>query len=802
MDLTIGEGDMDDGDEQIIQLFEVCNSSRVNIKKLRNLIESGVDVNQHYNFGGQYLSPLGVVCNRSDIDAEAVRVLLDLGADVNGVSRTPFNRHRDTAKQYLATPLALACDRTHIDIEAINILLDHGAKLQDDNYTMLDIVCNRSDISIEAIQTLVAHGADINEYSKSNGLTPVMVACHRPDIDNEALRVLVELGADLNLGNKSNNDTAIMLATEDHVFDKEATVFLLDSGSDVNVRAKNGTVLLHGLVRDLELMKRAIQMGADTKIVDLNGWDLLHYAAVWGNPETVSYLIDQGFPVNGEASDKSTPAMSAASGNSLAVLKTLIDAGADIHGISKEGCNILHWACLRKRECDGVDRLQPDVVKYLIDQGIDVNKPDKDGWTPLFYAVTLKEDTSEIVNLLLNAGADIEHQSKRGKTVLDLVENPEVKDLLLSKASTGLKLKGELLKAIHARDTKKLRDLLDAGANVNELDGNGRTPIWYAPTIEIAQILIDHGADLNILDRYENCLITHFIGQDYIDHAMSSEDPVEVDDRTEMLIFLMEHGAKPGLGDLGSHGSSKNQSLSLAGVSRRVRFESNEQWDRFQKLYVTKDTVNLSSNGIGGYLLNDLINGNDLYGFGMYESQVPPEYIIHLLDLGAWIQTGYSNRSNRFVEYLGNPVIIQSKDVVRKFLDVIASGYYQDDILNSSYSGYNSTRAVPLLILMIQKHPEFVKEILDRGANPNAQIVIENGTRVYHLSGRESFYSSKTYEDSALMVAVPYPEIVEALIKAGADVNAHTSEGDTALKRAKKGGYTESVELLKKAGAK
>jgi hypothetical protein len=283
---------------------------------------------------------------------------------------------------------------------------------------------------------------------------------------------------------------------------------------------------------------------------------------------------------------------------------------------------------------------------------------------------------------------------------------------------------------------------------------------------------------------------------------MSSEEPVEVDDRTEMLIFLMEHGAKPGLGDLGSHGSSKNQSLSLAGVSRRVRFESDEQWDRFQKLYVTKDTVNLSSNGIGGYLLDDLINGNDLYGFGMYESQVPPEYIIHLLDLGAWIQTGYSNRSNRFVEYLGNPVIIQSKDVVRKFLDVIASGYYQDDILNSSYSGYNSTRAVPLLILMIQKHPEFVKEILDRGANPNAQIVIENGTRVYHLSGRESFYSSKTYEDSALMVAVPYPEIVEALIKAGADVNAHTSEGDTALKRAKKGGYTESVELLKKAGAK
>ena len=291
--------------------------------------------------------------------------------------------------------------------------------------------------------------------------------------------------------------------------------------------------------------------------------------------------------------------------------------------------------------------------------------------------------------------------------------------------------------------------------------------------------------------------MTHYIGQDYINHAVSNHDPVAVEDRTEMLIFLMEHGAKPGLGDLGSYGSSQNKELSLAGVSSRLQFESDEQLQRFKNLYVTKDTVNLSSGS--GDLLYDTINGMDYY-YPFKLSQTP-EDIIHLLDLGALIESGHS-KSNRFIEYLGSPSVPQSKEVVRKFLDVIPPGTFYSEIFNSNYRPFNSSEAVPLLILTIKKYPEFVEEVLQRGADPNAQIISDNGIRYYHTDGTESYKPNIKYGDTALMTAVSMPNVVKLLIKAGADVNAKTSDGDTALKRAQKGNYTKTIELLKNAGAK
>ena len=47
-----------------------------------------------------------------------------------------------------------------------------------------------------------------------------------------------------------------------------------------------------------------------------------------------------------------------------------------------------------------------------------------------------------------------------------------------------------------------------------------------------------------------------------------------------------------------------------------------------------------------------------------------------------------------------------------------------------------------------------------------------------------------------------YTAAVQALLDAGADVNAKDKEGVTALMEAQENGHTEVVEILKKAGAK
>ena len=784
-----------------LELLKVCNSSRVDVKKMRALIESGVDVNARIEIDGQYLTPLGVVCNRSDIDAKAVRVLLELGADVNATSLTPFNRHRDVSDKYEATPLALACDRSNIDSEAISLLLKHGAKLDDGNYTMLDIVCSRSKIDIKAIRTLVSHGADINAYSNKSGKTPILTACNRSEIDDEALRVLIELGADINLGTKSNNDTAVMVATDRNNFDKSATALLLDSGADVNIRAQNGTDLLSGIIRDLDLTKRVIDMGANIHSKDNHGTSFFHYAASWGTPETISYVLGLGFNINIKSKNGSTPLHLAAYGNTLEAIQLLVDSGANIYATDNNNMNALMCACAKKRkQLERVTTIQPDVVKYLIDQGLDVNQADKEGWTALFYAgyaASQDDDTSKVIEMLLDAGADLSHADTEGKIVLDYVENENTKNTLLSRADNSVKLHGQLFNAVNAKDMSKIRSLIDAGANVNEQDKYGRTPIWYASTIEIAKYLIEHGADLNSLDKYHSCLVTHSMRPRYSNHNGDGHSFTK-EDRTDLVIFLMEQGAKPGKGDLDEY--YKRKELSLSSVTGWLEFTSESQWDKFRKLYVTEDTVNLPNGGIGTPLLYDLLH--DPEGFpSPYRLSQDPEEIIHLLDLGARLDCEHCD-NNMLAEYLGRSSIQQSKEVVRKFLDIIPANYEGREILNAYYGEFNQSLKVPVLILMIQKFPEFVQEMIDKGTDPNAETVRIHGMRTFYADGHETYQEGITHLETALMAAVAHPDIVEALIKAGANVNATTSSGDTALKIAKAKKYTQTVKLLLKAGAK
>lgn len=57
--------------------------------------------------------------------------------------------------------------------------------------------------------------------------------------------------------------------------------------------------------------------------------------------------------------------------------------------------------------------LKPELVEFLIDKGADVNLPNNDGTTPIFFAIE-----SEIFELLLDAGANINYKTPDGITPL------------------------------------------------------------------------------------------------------------------------------------------------------------------------------------------------------------------------------------------------------------------------------------------------------------------------------------------------------------------------------------------------
>jgi ankyrin repeat protein len=126
----------------------------------------------------------------------------------------------------------------------------------------------------------------------------------------------------------------------------------------------------------------------------------------------------------------------------------------------------------RSEVADAVMRGDRAAVRTLLDQHADVNAPQPDGATALHWAVFRSD--KEMVDLLLRAGANAKAANREGATPLWL-------------ASTN-------------GDAGIIAALLNAGADSNERLPLGRTPLMLASrtgNVEAMQALLDHGADVN-----------------------------------------------------------------------------------------------------------------------------------------------------------------------------------------------------------------------------------------------------------------------------------------------------------------
>jgi ankyrin repeat protein len=131
-------------------------------------------------------------------------------------------------------------------------------------------------------------------------------------------------------------------------------------------------------------------------------------------------------------------------------------------------------ARLRLAACEG----RVDNVKTLVKMTAKVNARHPNGGTALIGAESCgqkEESATEIVRILIDNGADVNLQDRRGATVL------------MYAASNG-----------HSR---VIRQLLAKGAAFNVKDNNGDTALIYAVrngcSVEALKMLIEAGADLN-----------------------------------------------------------------------------------------------------------------------------------------------------------------------------------------------------------------------------------------------------------------------------------------------------------------
>jgi uncharacterized protein len=154
---------------------------------------------------------------------------------------------------------------------------------------------------------------------------------------------------------------------------------------------------------------------------------------------------------------------------------------------------------------DAVMREDRVAVEKLVEQHADVNAPQPDGATALHWAVFRSD--KEMVDLLIRAGANPKAANRDGSTPLWLAcingDAPIIATLLKAGADANEQLplgRTPLMVAARTGNVDAIQVLLDHGANVNAKETlRGTTALMWAADeghAEAIQLLVQHGADI------------------------------------------------------------------------------------------------------------------------------------------------------------------------------------------------------------------------------------------------------------------------------------------------------------------
>ena len=143
------------------------------------------------------------------------------------------------------------------------------------------------------------------------------------------------------------------------------------------------------------------------------------------------------------------------------------------------------------------------IIKKMIKDVADVNQVNPvNCQTPLMYASRF--GNLEIVQILLQNGANIDHKGMYGKTPLMQACRYEYLDIVKLLLQNGANIhekddhnETSIFYACRVGNLEIVKFLLENGANINETDDLNETPLFYASQhrhLELVQFLIQNGA--------------------------------------------------------------------------------------------------------------------------------------------------------------------------------------------------------------------------------------------------------------------------------------------------------------------
>lgn len=171
------------------------------------------------------------------------------------------------------------------------------------------------------------------------------------------------------------------------------------------------------LNENLAVLEGILESGVTVNYRHPKGGTLAHFAAERGDERAIELLARRKFDLNAARDDGCTPLIIAVAKKNLEAAVALLACGARADSQSADGTTALHLGIQTKWSASDslrrIDGKWPGLLKKLVEEGADVNAKTKKGWTPLHAAAERGDE--KLIEMLLEAGADIDPQVLRGK---------------------------------------------------------------------------------------------------------------------------------------------------------------------------------------------------------------------------------------------------------------------------------------------------------------------------------------------------------------------------------------------------
>jgi uncharacterized protein len=265
---------------------------------------------------------------------------------------------------------------------------------------------------------------------------------------------------------------------------------------DVNAAAPDGSTPLHWAARldNLQIADLLIAAGADVKAATRYNITPLSLACTNGDAAMIEHLLKAGADPNGASEEGQTALMTAALTGKTGALKVLLTHGASVNAVEPhKGQTALMWAAAEGNA---------DAEALLIEFGAQVNSKSKAGFTPLLFAV--RNGDIAAVKLLLEYGANVNDVAPDGTNALNMaVVNAyfELASVLLDHGANP-NASDPRGSALHTLAWLR-KPGSDGAAGVGNTPHGPPVPTGNMTALELAQKLLEHGANPNIRINWE-----------------------------------------------------------------------------------------------------------------------------------------------------------------------------------------------------------------------------------------------------------------------------------------------------------